>query len=233
MSAKGPDGSATTEDDKTGSTPRRAVATSKSKSVERVLRLALDTVEEFVLEWKIGLKVHRLLKIPGALRSLGSGARRVAVASLALLALLVGSTAIIHIAPDWFSALTWPDGGQTVALPRVALYLSLVGWAFSGAIILTGASHWNLGVLVAAGLVQLFAVVFTAFAGGKAYWLAAPSWLLPLFAATSPAAARTRTARAIATVLLCALATWHTYLLTPLSAGGRPPGALAETGGLC
>jgi hypothetical protein len=147
----------------------------------------------------------------------------IAVGSLIVLAIMVGGTALVHARPDWFATLSWTEADQRVALPRVAVSLTLLGWAFSSAVILTGASRWNLGVLVAAGLLQLFAILFTAFVGGKSFWLAAPTWLLAIFAAMSPAASRESASRSFTTVLLCALATWHTYLLTPLSSGGRPP----------
>ena len=162
----------------------------------------------------VGGKLPALFKIPRALRPLDAGARIVAAACLVLLALLVGATCLRPELAHRLTALTWADGDQNFTLPRVALYLSLIGWAISAAMILAGASRWNLAALVLAGIVQLFAIVFIGLAGGKAYWLAAPSWLLPLLAATSPAVARWPTGRVAGTVSLCALATWHTYLFT-------------------
>ena len=170
----------------------------------------------------MGGKLGTFRSVPRALRSFDLGARIVAIGCQVLLTLLVGATWFFSAIPGW-ATYTWADGGRNFTLPRAALYLSLIGWAFSAALILAGASQWGLAALVPAGVVQLFAIVFIGFAGGKAYALAAASWLLPLLTAASPMVARSRIWRAAGTALLCALATWHTHLFTPLSAQGRPP----------
>jgi hypothetical protein len=168
-------------------------------------------------------KFSTFTRIPRALRALDLGSRIVAIATVALLALLLAFNFPFFVRPEWFSTLTWTEAGHAVALPRPALYLALLGWALSAAVILAGASRWHLAALVGVGILQLFAIVFVGFAGGKTYWMAGPSWLLPFLAATSPVAAGGKRSRAVVTALLCGLATWHTYLFTPLSAHGRPP----------
>jgi hypothetical protein len=190
--------------------------------VGRLLGLAGAYAEVLAAATTVSGKLRTLRRVPRALRSLDLGARTLAMACLVLLTVLVGATWLFAAVPGW-SAIAWTTGGQHFTLPRAAFHLSLVGWAFSAALILAAASQWSLAALLPAGCVQLFAIVFIGFAGGKAYMLTAPSWLLPVLAATSPAIARSRAGRVAGTVLLCALATWHTYLFTPLSAQGRPP----------
>ncbi len=156
-------------------------------------------------------------------RGLPGRTRVVAGVCLALLACLVAATFLVHLLPTRFAEVTWSDDGRRLGLPRVALYLTLAGLAVAPAVILAGASRSIPLLFIGAGLVQLYAVLFTAFVGGKAYWLAALTWLLPVLAATSPASTWGRRGRLVATTALCALAAWHTYRVTPWSAGGRPP----------
>lgn len=195
----------------------------KPHALKWLFALAAYYFENFVVEAKIGGKLGSLAKIPRAVGRLGPGARLVAMLCLLLLAALVGATFAMLSSPDRFAALAWTDGGARVSLPVVALHLTLAGWALSSAVVLAASAHSGTGFLVTVGLVQLVAVVFSAFPGGKAYWLAAPSWLLPIAAATSPAIARRPAIRPMAIVGLCALAAWHTYRFTPLSSGGAPP----------
>jgi hypothetical protein len=168
-------------------------------------------------------KFSTFARIPRALRLLDPGSRIVAVLTLLLLILLLGFNFPFFVRPEWFSTLAWTEAGHGVTLPRPAVYLALLGWALSGAVIVAGASQWHAAALVGVGILQVFMIVFVGFAGGKAYWLAAPSWLLPFLAATSPVLARGNRSRVVVTAILCGLATWHTYLFTPLSAQGRPP----------
>ena len=152
----------------------------------KLLRLVLETLEEQLLRSRIGFRVQTLFKLPRAVRSLGGGVRVIAAAALLLLGLLVLATRVVPAAPEWFSSITWSSGAERSSLARVSLYLTLIGWAFSGALVLTGASRWSLGFLLGAGAVQLLAIVFTVLPGGKTYWLAVPAWLLAVGAALSP-----------------------------------------------
>lgn len=173
---------------------------------------------------KLGATIPALVRVRGALRPLGTVERLIAVGCLALLALLVGATHLFASWPELFARLTWADAAGEHALPRPALYLTLAGWAASGAVAVAAATRGHVLLFVATGLIQVFAIVFAAFPAGKAYWLAAPTWVLAVLAAATDAPGRSPRVRPVVTVLLCVLATWHTYLFTPLSAGGRPPG---------
>lgn len=179
--------------------------------------------EAIVFGAKLGAALPVLARVPRGLRPLAPGVRLVALACLLLLAVLAGATYLFDGAPELFARLTWSEGGRDHAVPRPALYLALAGWAVSAAVVVAAAAHGGAAIFVAVGLVQVFAVAFAAFPAGKAYVLAGPSWVLAVLAATTAAPGRSRRVRTAATVALCGLATWHTYLLTPLSAGGRPP----------